>query len=414
MAEEYSQTMNWQGHLYFEPPYSIASLAPSLRNGMIVIGSLALLSVLSTLSLICFISHRFINWRNHYSSNICLNQYVVLVLNLLLADLQQSLGFMLSFHWVKRNAILAPSHACFSQGWLIHSGDVSSGFFVFAIALHTFYTAVVGKRIGSKAFAVAIVCVWAAAYFLTGLGVGIHGNQYFVRAGAWCWVSSAFEPDRLGLHYIWVFLIEFGLVVIYAVTFYKLRQKTRRIFDDPDAPSRNMNTINAVNRITQLMTLYPIVYICLTLPLSAGRMWSMSHGGASTSPTFSCIAGAMMTSCGWIDSLLYTLTRRRLLRDTMPKTNSSRSNGGDVSELGERNITHTRSVTVQKGQLKDVFSMTSPCEYDHNGSVSSATGSEDPIFDGIYPAGKPETKITVNVDQVELKKDKALDANTQH
>lgn len=28
-----------------------------------------------------------------------------------------------------------------------------------------------------------------------------HSEKYFVRAGAWCWVSQAYETERLALHY---------------------------------------------------------------------------------------------------------------------------------------------------------------------------------------------------------------------
>lgn len=131
---------------------------------------------------------------------------MLLVLNLLLADMQQSSGFVISFHWLRMHEMLAPSSACFAQGWLIHSGDVGSGLFVLAIAIHTFYTAVYGKRINNRAFAACIVGTWCFAYMLTGIGVGLHGDKYFVRAGAWCWVSSAYESDRLVFHYLWIFV----------------------------------------------------------------------------------------------------------------------------------------------------------------------------------------------------------------
>jgi len=123
----------------------------------------------------------------------------------------------------------------------------------------------------------------------------------------------------------------------------------------------NMATIEAVNRITTLMTLYPCVYVFLTLPLAAGRMWSMVHGGRATSDAFACTAGALLTSCGWVDSLLYTLTRKRLLRDTMPgNSHSSRgTRGGDAgweaTELGSKGITHTRTVTVEGGSVIDTY-----------------------------------------------------------
>jgi len=206
MEAPYTPEITVGNHSYFPPPYSVRPLPEPIHQGLIAIGLLALLSVASTFCLIIFIATRFFTWRLHYRTFIGYNQYVVLVLNLLLADLQQSSGFLISFHWVRMNEIVAPTSACFAQGWLIHSGDVGSGLFVFAIAIHTFYTAVYGRRIGNHAFAGAVIGLWCFAFVLTGTGVGIHGEKYFVRAGAWCWVSSAFESDRLAFHYLWIFV----------------------------------------------------------------------------------------------------------------------------------------------------------------------------------------------------------------
>ena len=206
MQDPYTPEIQYEGHSYFPEPYSLIPLTPTLHRGLWAVGIFALLSVASTLSLICFIAYRFATWRMHYRTFLGYNQYVVLVLNLLLADLQQSSGFMISLHWLHENHILAPSPACFAQGWLIHSGDVGSGLFVLAIAAHTFYTAVYGRRISNRAFAAGIVGLWGFAYLLAGIGVGLHGDRYFVRAGAWCWVSESFESDRLLTHYLWIFV----------------------------------------------------------------------------------------------------------------------------------------------------------------------------------------------------------------
>ena len=151
---------------------------------------------------------------------------------------------------------------------------------------------------------------------------------------------------------------QFGTVLIYIVTFIKLRQKTRQIFktlghNAQDSPCKR--TVEAVNRVTKLMTLYPCVYVLLTLPLSAGRMWTMAHNSRSQSDTFTCVAGGMLTSCGWVDSILYTLTRRQLLKDTMPSGASSRRAESQTLETapGIKGITHTRTVTVEGVQLDD-------------------------------------------------------------
>lgn len=173
-APPYTPRIEFDGHSYFPSPYSLEPLPSDLRDGLIPVAVLAMLSVGATLTLISFIVYRLITWRMHYRTFIGYNQYVLLVLNLLIADMQQSSAFLVSWHWIRLDAILAPSAPCFAQAWLLHSGDVSSGFFVLAIAVHTFITAVSGKRIGHKTFFAVIVCIWCFAYLLTGIGVGLY------------------------------------------------------------------------------------------------------------------------------------------------------------------------------------------------------------------------------------------------
>lgn len=56
------------------------------------------------------------------------------------------------------------------------------------------------------------------------------------------------------------------------------------------------------------MIMYPAVYVVLTLPIALGRMVAMA--GIDMPDVFFMVAGSLLTSCGWIDALLYTLTRR--------------------------------------------------------------------------------------------------------
>ena len=175
MSNPYTPKIEVDGQFFFPEPYSLDPLPNDLRHGLIPVGVLGTLSVVSTLTLISFICYRLATWKLHYRTFIGYNQYVLLVLNLLIADFQQSAAFLVSFHWIRYGRILAPSSPCFAQAWLLHSGDVASGFFVLAIAIHTFYTAVQGKRVGHKTFAALIACIWIFAYFLTGIGVGLHG-----------------------------------------------------------------------------------------------------------------------------------------------------------------------------------------------------------------------------------------------
>lgn len=170
---------------YLPFPQSLDPLTPTFERGLIPVGISAFLSLVSSFGLLIFITHRLASWRKHYKEYVGYNQYVILIYNLLLADLQQGLGFVVSFHWLRVNKIVAPTGACFFQGWFIHLGDVSSGFFVLAIAVHTWLGVVKGYKIKYGMFVAGILGIWAVSIVLTAIGPIIHQNDFFTRAGGW-------------------------------------------------------------------------------------------------------------------------------------------------------------------------------------------------------------------------------------
>lgn len=115
MAAPYYPMRKVEGGDYWPEPYSLDPIPSALHNGLIPVGILAALSVATTLTLISFIGYRLITWKMHHSSLQGYNQYVLLVLNLLIADLQQSASFLFSFHWIRVGGILAPSAPCFGE-----------------------------------------------------------------------------------------------------------------------------------------------------------------------------------------------------------------------------------------------------------------------------------------------------------
>lgn len=277
-------------------------LTPVLRNGLIPVALFAMMSLVSVTALLCFITHRLISWRKHYREYVGYNQYVILIYNLLIADLQQSIAFSISFHWLKIDQILAPTAPCFIQAWFLQIGDVSSGFFVLAIAVHTWLGVVKGYKMPYVWFVTSILGIWFFSLVLTVLGPAMHKDRYFARAGGWCWVAQKYQDERLWLHYLWIFIVEFGTIIIYAHIFFHLRGRIRSIIN---------NDTRKLSRATKFMVMYPLVYVVLTLPIAVGRMVAMT--GTPMNEVFFCIAGSLLTSCGWIDALLYTLTRRVLV-----------------------------------------------------------------------------------------------------
>lgn len=73
-----------------------------------------------------------------------------------------------------------------------------------------------------------------------------------------------------------------------------------------------------VKAISNLMVVYPVVYVICTLPLATARMSAMRGSAHAPSLARLCLAGAMITSNGWLDVLLYTVTRRIMIFSDEP------------------------------------------------------------------------------------------------
>lgn len=198
---------------------------------------------------------------------------------------------------------------------------------------------------------------------------------------------------------------------IYGHIFVHLRGRIRSVIN---------NDTTKLTRATKFMVMYPAVYVILTLPIAVGRMVAMT--GTDMPDVFFCVAGSLLTSCGWIDALLYTLTRRILVTNeistaqynrtvvTMTHTNTG-ARPGDAEHYGltsmDKEAVPARSVTIVGGsnrlsRMVDSRLGRSQTQKSHMGSVreASPTGSQDsmiktaPLSDGITV--QVETNIHVS------------------
>ncbi|KAJ3578245.1 hypothetical protein NPX13_g2323 [Xylaria arbuscula] len=195
------------------------------------------------------------------------NQFMVLFLNLLMADLHQAIAFTLNLSWVVRDSIDVETRTCFAQGLFVSIGDLASSLFMSAIAIHTFYSIVYKYRPPHKNLYYYILFIWTFVYLITLLPVagtlnGAADGGFYVRAGAWYRRGSIGTTKNKDYHHP-VFLI------------------------------------------------YPVIYLLCILPLAIGRVSTMA--GSEPSLGYFCAAGALVASNGWLDVLLFTTTRRSIV-----------------------------------------------------------------------------------------------------
>ncbi|KAJ1327401.1 G protein-coupled glucose receptor regulating Gpa2 [Microdochium nivale] len=251
------------------------------------------------------------------------NQFLILVYNLLLADMHQAAAFMLNISWISRDEIAVGSHACWAQGFFISNGDLAASCFITAIAFHTYFAIVRGYRPPHRVLYAIIMFLWVFVYLLGGLGVAITNNGkdaggLYVRAAAWCWMNVEYESYRLWLHYFWIFGSLALTSGLYTLIFFHLRSK--KAVPAPDTRQNNQGSDSGIDAAAAAMAasghhpaflVYPIIYVLCTAPLAFGRIATMA--GASVSIDYFCMAGALIASNGWLDVLLFSTTRHSIL-----------------------------------------------------------------------------------------------------
>ncbi|KAK2007665.1 integral membrane protein [Colletotrichum eremochloae] len=263
------------------------------------------------------------------------NQFLVLLLNLLLADILQSCAFFLSVIWLVEDSIISNSPACWVQGWLLSMGDFATNAFVAAIAVHTYLTLVRGIGIPCKVFYSVAILLWLFALLTSVLGVIITNNGagaggFYVRDGAWCWINAEYEILRVALHYIWMVLLIIAGIISYVSVFVHFHRKDKAMretnnaaaaaqeaFADAslglaDLPPMLMRTDEKTDLKTRVIfLLYPLVFLLCTAPLALNHM--MHSGGIKLSTEYLVLAGVMVSSNGWLDVLVFSTTRGSIL-----------------------------------------------------------------------------------------------------
>jgi hypothetical protein len=161
---------------------TLSPLTPKLNRGLIPVTLFGILSFFTATGLFLLLSYRIIMW--HRKSR-HINQFVVLIWNLLFADIQQSMAFLLNAKWLVEDRIHVGTTTCWAQGWFVSTGDLASGIWSFAIGLHTFAAIIFGYRLSNTKFMIAVLLIWGFVYAMAVTGIAMHSADIYVRAVAW-------------------------------------------------------------------------------------------------------------------------------------------------------------------------------------------------------------------------------------
>ncbi|EOA81393.1 uncharacterized protein SETTUDRAFT_157327 [Exserohilum turcica Et28A] len=322
--------------------------------------AMGFISFIASVSLLVVLTYKLVAWQLRSKRT---NQFVILIFNLLWADIQQALAFLLNVEWVRLGSVEIKNPICFAQSWLVSTGDMGSGVWCLIIGLHTLASVLLNFRLKPRAFYFGIFLTWIFILGISTIPVWMYGKGVYVRSGVWCWISHEKEDLRLWCHYFWIFVCEFGNVFVYAFIYAMLIFRIRTGYYKAEESKR-------VRSIANLMVAYPIVYVICTIPLASARMASMS--GSPPSLARLCLCGAIIASSGWLDVLLYTCTRRIMIFSDEPPPDE---NGMDTFSAfwieqptrfgGECTVEATNThIKTRRGKSKGKITLSSSCGSD--------------------------------------------------
>lgn len=269
------------------------------------------------------------------------NQFLILIYNLLLADIHQAIGFFISVVWLSKDGIYIDSPACFVQALFIPNGDLAASCFITLIAIHTYLSVVRQYQPPQRVLNGAIIFMWVFVWGMSAIPIlatnnGKVAGGFFVRAGAWvshfsrfyagvddyllgqqrncmppplsnpspffqCWITRYYENLRLLTHYLFIFIAIIVTSGLYIATYISLRRQMQLKAAMPHV-QLNHNPV---------FLIYPLIYVVCTLPLAVGRVATMAS--ATVPIAYYCFAGAAMVSNGLLDCILFSSTRHSIV-----------------------------------------------------------------------------------------------------
>ncbi|EUC60569.1 integral membrane protein, putative [Rhizoctonia solani AG-3 Rhs1AP] len=231
-----------------------------------------------------------------------------------------SIGGIMDFQWVAERQVYCGSH-CTTQGVFQFVGETAVAMFTLAIALHTFISIWIGRRLTYRPYfwITYSVCVWVYVILFAFIAWATHKDEgpergFFAPTPFWCWINYKYAKQRFG-EYLWLWAAGVGNLIIYSA----LALLFCGCFTDIEQGDPNER--REYRREGWLQLLNPLGYTILVLPISVVRWMYISRPNPPSllDPNMGSLAAATLVFhstfrlSGLINVLLVLFTRSGLL-----------------------------------------------------------------------------------------------------
>ncbi|THU87007.1 hypothetical protein K435DRAFT_356926 [Dendrothele bispora CBS 962.96] len=271
------------------------------------------------------------------------------LLSLLLANMIQSVGTVMSLEWVMRNEVVSGMF-CTYQGAIKQVGNVSTALWSFMISIHLFNLLFLRRSLTMIGFWLTIVLGWISVVVIVLIGPAAiekkEEGRYFGISGPWCWITSGYPKEQIFLEYFFEFLSASLSFILYTFVLLRVRGNLIRVEGKwnlrfvPNGENWQLSLgrdliDSTMLKVAQRMVWYPVAYSVILIPITITRLSEFS--GDSVPFGAVIFADVVFNLTGFVNVVLL-LTTRRLFPDmeTVPDFGTQRSKLG-MSVLFQRN-----------------------------------------------------------------------------
>ncbi|KAG8869176.1 hypothetical protein FRC20_002003 [Serendipita sp. 405] len=294
-------------------------------------------------------------------------QLGIFIVCMLVSDLIQSIAALIQARWAVTGRV-SPGAACWIQAAAIMFGDVSTAVWNSVIACHTFAIVVLGARIPTFWICVVMVCGWTIPFLVNIIGLVVvarPGQDFFgVTAAAWCFVADEYRTERIVLHYVPLIVAALIITIMYGLVSLTMRgnlqvtpiyrgcvpwcsftfRRTR--VSHRASGNTDHKQVAYLRTLSLKMLWYPVVYICLILPITICRMVELRHTKAPQGLIF--FAMTLLFLVGLSNVAIYVATRNVGLQRRRTDPSGTTSQNGPAA-LGTQVEVYIDRVTRHDG-----------------------------------------------------------------
>lgn len=248
------------------------------RNGVVVLATAGMMSLTAVLMALVWMVPRT---ERHQRTQI-LGYFSCL----LVSNVVQSIGTVMSIKWVNLGGVFAGSF-CSAQGGIKQAGNIGNALWSFLISVHLFNMLFLRYAVTKVGFVVTLVAGWACVILIVIIGPTVIENAaigpYFGISGDWCWITDEYPKEQTFLEYFFEYFSAGTSIVLYSIILLRVRgnliiengRPHLRFVSKEDywqlSLRRDFTDLSVV-RAVQQMIWYPVAYSILIVPIGLARL----------------------------------------------------------------------------------------------------------------------------------------------